>query len=60
MFKFIIGTSSVDFQTFLSILQRPGGFKPAGEVEEFVQAFQVFDKDNTGYISVGELRYGND
>ncbi|KXN74060.1 calmodulin mutant SYNCAM35 [Conidiobolus coronatus NRRL 28638] len=51
------GTSSVDFQTFLSILQRPGGFKPAGEVEEFVQAFQVFDKDNSGYISVGELRY---
>ncbi|KAI9294406.1 putative myosin regulatory light chain cdc4 [Neoconidiobolus thromboides FSU 785] len=47
----------VDFETFLTILQRPGGFKPAGEVEDFVQAFQVFDKDRTGFISVGELRY---
>ncbi|KAJ9086458.1 myosin II light chain, variant 2 [Entomophthora muscae] len=50
-------TGSLDFDTFLSILQRPGGFKPAGEVDDFVQAFQVFDKDRTGFISVGELRY---
>ncbi|KAI0233027.1 myosin II light chain [Massospora cicadina] len=50
-------TGSIGFDTFLGILQRPGGFKPAGEIEDFVQAFQVFDKDRTGYISVGELRY---
>lgn len=25
--------------------------------EEFVRGFQVFDKEGTGYIGVGELRY---
>lgn len=25
--------------------------------EEFVRGFAVFDKDQTGYIGVGELRY---
>ncbi|KAL3230095.1 Cell division control protein 4 [Nakaseomyces bracarensis] len=28
-----------------------------GKVEDFVKAFQVFDKDNTGKVSVGDLRY---
>jgi Ca2+-binding EF-hand superfamily protein len=31
--------------------------KTQGNVEEFVQGFQVFDKDNNGLISSGELRY---
>jgi calmodulin len=47
----------VDFDTFQKILNRPGGFRPAGEPDEFVRGFQVFDKDGTGYIGVGELRY---
>ncbi|RKP37004.1 EF-hand protein [Dimargaris cristalligena] len=49
----------VGFDTFLGILQRPGGFaKPSeGAFEEFVQAFQVFDKEGNGFISAGELRY---
>ena len=42
----------------MEILQRPNGFAPLGTVEEFVEGFQVFDKDRTGYISAGELRYG--
>lgn len=25
--------------------------------DEFIRGFQVFDKDGTGYIGVGELRY---
>ena len=28
-----------------------------GKLEDFVKAFQVFDKDNTGKVSVGDLRY---
>lgn len=48
----------IDFGTFLSILTRPDGFKPAGSSQEFIQGFQVFDKEGDGYISAGELRYG--
>ncbi|KAL9932596.1 hypothetical protein V8E36_008713 [Tilletia maclaganii] len=47
----------VDFNTFLHILNRPNGFKPAGTQDEFIRGFQVFDKEGNGYISVGELRY---
>lgn len=47
----------VDYKTFLTILQRPDGFKPAGELEDFVRGFQVFDKDGSGVIGAGELRY---
>ncbi|KAJ1928922.1 myosin II light chain [Tieghemiomyces parasiticus] len=52
-------SKNVDFDAFLRILQRPGGFaKPSEDAfEEFVQAFQVFDKEGNGFISAGELRY---
>ncbi|KAI9136724.1 essential light chain for Myo1p, light chain for Myo2p [Paraphysoderma sedebokerense] len=45
------------FETVLDIISRPDGFKPAGSHEEFVQGFQVFDKDGNGFINAGELRY---
>ena len=48
----------MDFESFLKILNRPNGFRDPGEPDEFVRGFQVFDKDSTGYIGVGELRYG--
>ncbi|KAI5837980.1 hypothetical protein DFP73DRAFT_618042, partial [Morchella snyderi] len=47
----------LDFESFLKILNRPNGFRDPGEPDEFVRGFQVFDKDLTGYIGVGELRY---
>ncbi|KAI3662376.1 hypothetical protein MP638_004900 [Amoeboaphelidium occidentale] len=50
----------VTFDLFVNdILNRNGGqgFKPQTSVEEFVQGFQVFDKDGNGFIPVGELRY---
>lgn len=47
----------IDFGTFLTILTRPDGFKPAGTSQEFIQGFQVFDKEGDGTISAGELRY---
>ncbi|KAI8328982.1 HAD-like domain-containing protein [Chlamydoabsidia padenii] len=52
-----VGEVDIDFGTFLTILTRPDGFKPAGSSQEFIQGFQVFDKDGDGYISAGELRY---
>lgn len=48
---------SVDFETFQRILNRPGGFRDPGEPEEYCRGFQVFDKDMTGFIGVGQLKY---
>ncbi|KAH6716664.1 hypothetical protein BKA61DRAFT_476889 [Leptodontidium sp. MPI-SDFR-AT-0119] len=46
-----------DFETFSKMLNRPGGFRDPGEPEEYCRGFQVFDKDMTGFIGVGQLRY---
>jgi len=46
-----------DFETFSRILNRPGGFREPGEVEEYCRGFQVFDKELSGFIGVGQLRY---
>ena len=48
---------AVDFESFLKVLNRPGGFREPGEPEEYCRGFQVFDKDMTGFIGVGQLRY---
>lgn len=48
---------TVDFDSFLKVLNRPGGFRDPGEPEEYCRGFQVFDKDMTGFIGVGQLRY---
>lgn len=50
--------NDVDFETFKKVVQRPDGFRPPGDPEDLVRGFQIFDKDGTGYIGVGELRYG--
>ena len=50
--------SIVDFDSFLKILNRPNGFRDPGDPEEFTRGFQVFDKDMTGFVGVGELKYG--
>lgn len=47
----------VDFETFQRILNRPGGFRDPGEPDEYCRGFQVFDKDMTGFIGVGQLKY---
>lgn len=48
---------AVDFESFSKVLNRPGGFRDPGEPEEYCRGFQVFDKDMTGFIGVGQLRY---
>ena len=53
-----ISGADVDYPAFLKIVQRPDGFKPPAEHADLVRGFQVFDKDNTGYIGVGEMMYG--
>ncbi|KAG9553020.1 hypothetical protein KCU71_g13431, partial [Aureobasidium melanogenum] len=47
----------VDFDSFSKVLNRAGGFRDPGEPEEYCRGFQVFDKDMTGFIGVGQLRY---
>ncbi|RMY84480.1 hypothetical protein D0861_06936 [Hortaea werneckii] len=46
-----------DFESFSKILNRPGGFRDPGEPEDYCRGFQVFDKDLTGFIGVGQFRY---
>lgn len=48
---------AVDFDAFSKVLSRPNGFRDPGEPEEYCRGFQVFDKDLTGFIGVGQLRY---
>lgn len=48
---------TVDFDSFTRVLNRPGGFRDPGEPEEYCRGFQVFDKDLTGFIGVGQFRY---
>lgn len=52
-----LATPDFDFEAFQRILNRPGGFRDPGEPEEYCRGFQVFDKDGTGVIGVGQLRY---
>ncbi|WOO78786.1 Myosin regulatory light chain cdc4 [Vanrija pseudolonga] len=49
--------ATFDYDTFLQILNRPDGWKPAGTADEFIKGFQVFDKAGNGFIGAGELRY---
>lgn len=53
----VFGATTVDFDSFQKVLNRPGGFRDPGEPEEYCRGFQVFDKDITGFIGVGQLRY---
>ena len=47
----------VDYETFSRVLNRKDGFRDYGLPEEYCRGFQVFDKDMTGFIGVGQLRY---
>lgn len=57
LFSLLTGITTVDFESFQRVLNRPGGFRDPGEPEEYCRGFQVFDKDMTGFIGVGQLKY---
>lgn len=48
---------SFTFEDFTKVVNRPGGFKSLGDAEDYIRGFQVFDKEGTGEIGVGELKY---
>jgi len=45
----------IDFQAFLGFMGRKG--EVLGTSEELLNAFRVFDKENTGKVSTSELQY---
>lgn len=49
--------SAVDFETFSKILNRPGGFREPFDIEEYIRGFQVFDKDRSGFVGKGQIKY---
>jgi calmodulin len=50
----IEGRDLIRFSEFISIIARKR--KEVDSEEELFEAFKVFDKDGTGYISANELR----
>lgn len=48
------GNGNIDFAEFLTLMARR--MKAKDSQTEIVEAFRVFDKDNSGKISVAELR----
>jgi len=46
-----------DFETFSKILNRPGGFREPADVSDYIRGFQVFDKEGTGFIGAGQVKY---
>jgi calmodulin len=50
----LLGNGTIDFPDFLTLMSRK--MKDTDSEEEIREAFRVFDKDSTGFISAAELR----
>ncbi|KAL8376064.1 hypothetical protein RB595_007263 [Gaeumannomyces hyphopodioides] len=48
---------TVDFESFLKVLNRPGGFRGPGEARDYYPGFEVFNKNEDGLIEVGSMKY---
>lgn len=49
------GRGIIDFPEFLTLMARP--IREPDKEEDIIEAFHVFDKDNTGKIATAELRH---
>ncbi|QPG73861.1 hypothetical protein FOA43_001176 [Brettanomyces nanus] len=49
--------AALDYGKYIELINREGGFKKVGQPEDYIKAFQIFDKNLTGFIGVGELKY---
>merc|ERR1711988_1174382 len=49
------GNGTIDFPEFLSLQARK--MKDTDTEEELIEAFKIFDRDGSGFISVAELRH---
>jgi Ca2+-binding EF-hand superfamily protein len=55
--EYLANARLVDFETFSKILNRPGGFREPFDIEEYIRGFQVFDKDRSGFVGKGQIKY---
>ncbi len=54
MFALLLGNGTIDFPEFLTMMGRK--MKDTDSEEELREAFRVFDKDGTGFISAADFR----
>ncbi|KAL8289583.1 hypothetical protein RB601_005480 [Gaeumannomyces tritici] len=53
----VVGGADFDFESFLKVLNRPGGFRGPGEARDYYPGFEVFNKNEDGLIEVGSMKY---
>lgn len=56
-FSFSLLITIVEYESFLKVLNRADGFRDPGDPMDYCRGFQVFDKDSTGFIGIGQLKY---
>ena len=54
VFALFLGNGTIDFPEFLTMMAH--NMKDTDSEEEIREAFRVFDKDGSGFISAAELR----
>lgn len=52
-----INNNFIDFNTFLTIYSNTKKKNEINQEEDLIEAFSIFDKDNTGKINAQELKY---
>ena len=53
----INGTGSIDFEEFITFMQRTQSEVEVVEEDEVIRAFQTFDKDGNGWLSCAEFKH---
>lgn len=52
------GSGNIEFPEFLAMMSKR--IRESGSADKLIEAFRVFDKDSTGFVSVAEFRHINE